>query len=267
MQERCVIEAPPPPVSRRSRRRRRTPGLRLVARVSDLRSNPSRLAAGAGALLLLLLATGLWFSDAYQIDVVTVEGNSRLPGAAIVAASRLRHQRVFTADTAAAARRVATMPDVRTAEVRVSLRGGAAISIVETEPALLWHSAQGTWVVDERGRVIDLPADTRGLVAINDETGVVGRPGDRLPAKLLEAGRSYGASYGQLMYRADVGFIATTSEGWQVRLGIDAQNAARQAAVLDALRTKLNGDGAPQVALVDLRFASRPYYRLKGQGD
>ncbi len=266
MRETGVLETQPPTVSRRLRRRRSTRISRIQSPLHDYRCNPSRMAAGAGAVLLSLLAIGLWFSDAYRVDAIAVEGNSRLSAREIIAASQLKQQRVFSADTAAAEQRVLTLPDVAAARVTVSLRGGVAISVVETAPALLWHNSHGTWVVDERGRVVDLPPDSRGLVVINDETGIVSRPGDRLPAKILEAGRSYGARYGQLIYRADQGYIVTTAEGWQVRLGIDAAGDARQAAVLDSLREELNQNGAPPVGVVDLRFPSRPYYRLKGQG-
>jgi hypothetical protein len=120
--------------------------------------------------------------------------------------------------------------------------------------------------VDERGLAVPPPPDVAGLARVRDSSGVLRAPGDHIDPGLVSAALAYAARFGELTYRADTGYIATSPEGWEVRLGTDAAAASRQLDLLAALRRDLAGQ-ASAVAFVDLRFTNRPFYRLRGESE
>jgi cell division septal protein FtsQ len=219
-----------------------------------------------GATALAALTGYLWLSGSYRIESATLSGNTRIPAHTVFAAAGVHGKRIFTVDTAAAAERIEALPDVDQAKVTVRFPSSVHIEVIETAPVLLWHCNSGTWAVDGVGRVVSVPPDSRGLPIISDQSDSVAGPGDQIEPAVLDAGRSYSARYGQLIYKQEIGFVATSPEGWEVRLGRDASRDARQAAILESLRSSL-AEMSGRVAMVDLRFDGRPYYRLKSQGD
>jgi hypothetical protein len=145
----------------------------------------------------------------------------------------------------------------------VGLTGRVAIRVEESRLSLLWQAPGGAWAVDELGVAQVPPADVSGLVPVRDEAGVLARPGDQLRSELVAAAVAFAARFGELSYRPETGFSARTREGWELRLGSDAERAPRQMALLESVRAELAGK-ADQVAFVDLSIVNRPYYRLRG---
>ena len=138
--------------------------------------------------------------------------------------------------------------------------------VVETAPALLWQTGASAVAIDEGGRAIPLPPDgawAAGLVRITDATGQPPAIGSLIGAGTVAAARAYQERFGALEWRGPAeGFRATTEDGWTVILGADAGQAPLQAATLQAFRRGLDTP-VDSVGLVDLRFPSRPYYRLR----
>ncbi|MFN2250304.1 MAG: cell division protein FtsQ/DivIB [Anaerolineae bacterium] len=220
-----------------------------------------------GLLVLVVAAVGgailVWRSDHFVVSGAYVNGNARVPAQSIFAASGLGGRSVFAVRRYKAETRIEALPDVRDARVRVTLPNQVSITVVETEPRLLWTTAAGRMAIDENGYAVFPPADGSGLVQVADETGVIASTGQRLPEQLLEAALAYGQHFGQLAYRKDVGFSALSDAGVEIRLGTDPQLVDRQLATLAALGERL-ADRERPVAYVDVRFAEHPFIRAHG---
>jgi cell division protein FtsQ len=253
----------PPNLRVRPRRQAPTPRVPQSWRVLRRRFAGWPLTAALALLVAAVVAgTFLWRAPAFRVHGARVTGNQRVSAEIIYAASYLDGAWAFTVSRADAQRRVELLDDVRTARVRVAWPARAAIEVEETAAVLLWSTPAVNLAVDETGRAIVPPADSAGLVSVRDETGLLAAPGDRLPEATFHAALADTAAFGGLTYRRAEGFVARTADGWEVRLGNDAGVVDQQVRLLSALAAQL----APvrgSVAVVDLRFPSRPYYRLR----
>ena len=101
-----------------------------------------------------LLAAAWWItrSPAFDVDHVRVEGATRTGEAAVLAAIDIRRgDALLSADVEGAARALASLPWVATADVRRSWPGSVSIDIVERVP-IAAIAANGTgWVLVDRG--------------------------------------------------------------------------------------------------------------------
>jgi len=247
------------------RRGRRPPGSRLSAALVDvLARHPGRLVPALAVAGLAIAGAYVAFSGAYMVHGATVSGNQRVTARVIYEASGLHGTSILGADTTAAAQRIMALDGIRQARVRTVLPNRVAIVVEETQPALLWQSEAAVVAVDEGGLALPAPADPGGLVRVRDLGNTLQAPGQRVDPLLVDAALAYAARFGDLAYRPDIGFTAASPEGWEVRLGTDARQAARQVTLLAAARTQLAAQ-SPAIALLDLRVVSRPYYRLRGE--
>jgi len=251
-------------LARRSRRRRR--GARVQAQLHGLGAHPGRLAVPLAGIALCLALVAVVVTGADRVHGASVLGNQRVSAATIYAASGLDNRSVIGVDTAAAERRGMALDGIRTAHIQVGLPGRVTIAVAETRPALLWQTRTGAFTIDERGVAAAPPDDPTGLVQVQDLSGAIAALGDHLDPALVAAATAYGARFGNLRYEAGPGFELTTEEGWEVRLGTDAAAAARQSDLLAAFRQRVAGS-QPRLAFLDLRFVSRPYYRLGGDSE
>jgi hypothetical protein len=225
-----------------------------------------RLALALVAILGLGAASHVVRSDRYRIASAYVDGNTRLPAEQVFAASGLLDRHVLTVRRHVAQRNVEALPDVREARVRVRWPASVSIAVVETQPVLIWDGPAGRMAVDETGRTVHPPRDQEDLPVVHDETGLVSALGQRVPDHVFAAALAYGerlgAAFDDLTYRADVGFVVHKPGAPEIWLGTDALLASQQVAHANAILRHL-GDAASDVALVDVRFPSRPYYRQR----
>jgi len=250
----------------RARRRHRAPTPQFHVPTRSLLASPTRIAGTLAVAALGTLVAHFALSDAYYVYGASVSGNERVPAETVYDTSGLDGLSVFFVDPDAVSEQITALPDVKRAEVRIALPARAWIMIEETLPVLLWRGDGVTLAIDETGRAISPPTDTSALVEVRDESGALASPGAILPQTVVEAGSAYGSRFGPLAYHTAVGFVTTTPEGWEVRLGTDATVVEQQAIVLRALRARLIQERAA-VEYIDLRFARRPYYRLRQEGN
>jgi hypothetical protein len=259
------IEAPVADVSA-GRLRRRPANVRVPEQLKAAGREALRWpVAGFLALVLAALAgsVSLWRAPAFRISGAYVSGNQRVPAEIIYRASYLAGQWAFTVNRADAARRIEVLDDVTEARVRVTWPAKVSIEVRETAPVLVWSGPSGILAVDETGRAITPPANADGLATVADEAGLLTAPGDQLPGGVFEAALAYSGTFGALVYRRPDGFVARTPDGITLRLGTDAGLLAEQTRMLGALLAQID-DVRGTAALIDLRFPSRPYYRLGG---
>jgi hypothetical protein len=254
-------------VRRPARRARRQPDVRSPgAALGAVRRYRGWLVPIVAATALVISAGYIAFSGAYKVHGAAVSGNQRVSARAIYEASGLQGASIFALDTAAAERRIMALDGIRQARVRAALPARVAIAVEETRPALLWQSDGAVVAVDEGGLALPAPADPAGLARVRELGTTLRAPGERIDPALVDAALSFAARFGDLTYRPGVGFATTTPEGWEVRLGTDGRLAPRQVTLLEAARAQLAGRGEP-VAFLDLRYVSRPYYRLRGESE
>lgn len=259
--------APPAPdATPRVRARHRAPTPDLGAPVAALLGNPSRVAALGASIVLSAMLVHLFTGPRFRVHAATVTGNQRLKAAAIFAQSGIDGRLVLAIDEAAVIARLKALADIRAAELELALPNRVTIRVVETMPVLLWQAPDGSVAIDDGGRAIPLPADpavVAALLPVTDGTGPVPAVGAQLGAATVAAAQAYAARFGALTWRgAAEGFAASTADGWTVVLGADASQAALQAATLAALQRGVDA-AADAIRLVDLRFPTRPYYRLR----
>lgn len=121
--------------------------------------------AGVLAVALAVLAGSWWItvSPALDVDHVRVHGATRTGDDAVLAAIDIRHgDALLTADVGAAARSLARLPWVATANVRRAWPGSISVEVVERVPTAAIAAKGSGWVLVDRGgrqlAVEDAPA-------------------------------------------------------------------------------------------------------------
>jgi cell division protein FtsQ len=146
---------PRPPIDPRIRERR------IAVRKDEGRK---RLRRVAFALCWIGVVSGLWaitLSPLLDIDAIRIEGATRTGEPAVLAALDIRRgDALLTADVGGAARALASLPWVATADVRRSWPGALEVRIVEREPVAAIAARGGGWVVvDLGGRQLAVEAE------------------------------------------------------------------------------------------------------------
>jgi cell division protein FtsQ len=248
------------------RPRRRGPG--ALARARRL----------AGVALIAVLVAGLlgagvhWLltTDRFAVKSIEVRGTSRVSPEEIVAATGIpRGANIFRLDTIDISGRVASLPEVRRADVVRELPDRVVISVEERRPFTLVHSGRLHWM-DEEGRLLGaslatavappmpvisgLSADElasmrtapspKARVAIAVIRALL-RTGNGLTAEISEIDMS--RREGPVLYTVDGVEVRLGSEDWEDRLG-------RLEGVLAQVATQ-------DVRTVDLRFRDQVVFQ------
>lgn len=262
-----ALETPrPADATPRVRVRHRAPTPDLGAPLAALLGNPSRVAALGASFVLGAMLVHLFTGPRFEVRAATVVGNQRLRAAAVYAQADIDGRRVVAIDADRVVARLKALADIRDATIEVSLPNRVTIRIVETAPVLRWQSPAGDVAIDDGGRAIAVPADAAtaaALLRVADASGAPPAIGAVIGLGTVAAAQAYAPRFGDLTWRGPAeGFAVTTADGWTVLLGADAALAARQAATLAAFQRGLDADPS-SIERVDLRFPSRPYYRLR----
>jgi cell division protein FtsQ len=219
--------------------------------------------------VLCLVAAGGWrlyTSPWLVISTVRVTGAQTLDPDDLRDTAGITGQRFFTANTAAAAKRLLALPRVKSATVTVRPPRSATIAVVERQPAGVWAAGGVIYVVDGDGVVLDTTNDPGGLPIV-DATGssVDLRVGGRVdPDALLIATRAarfapsaIGQHVARVQYGRDTGATVLTDRGTLVHLG-DSNDLDYKLSVWQQVVATINPADLHEL---DLRDGDRPYYR------
>jgi cell division septal protein FtsQ len=212
-----------------------------------------------------------------QVDRIVVRGNERLSqGEVLAVLSGLRGESLLWTDLDMWRERLLASPWVREAALRRMLPSTVEVTVSERQPVGIGRLNGGTYLVDERGTIIDqygpeyadldLPIIDGLAAPAADDDGDGGRLVDAARAEL--AGRVIGA----LRTRADVARrlsqidvrdlhdarVILSGDPAVIALG-DDQFLARLQSYLD-LAPALH-DRVPAIDYVDVRFENRIYVR------
>jgi cell division septal protein FtsQ len=222
----------------------------------------SRLAA------IVLLAFAGWViyvmfnSPNFYVQNVEVEGNTTVTDQEIYTISGLEGLSVFWVEPAAVARRVETLPNVRSAQVRVQLPSYVVITVEERTPVILWKTGDASWWVDAEGITFPPRAELTNALTIVDTDNHPISPDQVLDPTIIEAAQSLRRLLPELpvmYYSRNTGISFTTGEGWPVYLG-DGRNMAAKLTILLNLRNDLMARGVTP-EFIDVRFIEKPFYK------
>lgn len=223
----------------------------------------SRIAALLLAAVLLASLAFLFVSDSYYVYEIDVQGNSLVTAGQILDQTQIEGYSVFFIDPQEAKERVEALPDIREAEVQLSLPDRMVVLVRERQARVVWRVGEQRYGVDEEGLIVSLGGPNEPEIVITSLDSSPAHPGDKVDLQPVAAAEEYrdllpGAT--SFEYSAQNGLSYRNEHGWQVYLG-DGDNAALKAAVLQALVLKLSTQGAT-VDSIDVRCPESPLYRL-----
>jgi len=219
-------------------------------------------------MMLALLVYGIY--AAFTSDVffvyesnVVIKGNIVVPAAEIFAASELDGISIFWVNSDVVEEHLESMPNIKSAAVKVRLPARVVISVEERLPALTWRTGDTTWWVDAEGTIIESRRDLPDALAVIDTDSRPKQPGEQLDPSTLSAIRALHVllpELSQMRYSQDSGIGFLTTEGWPVYLGSDDENMEAKLTVLVALRRQLIAQSVTP-EFINLEHVESPYYR------
>jgi len=223
----------------------------------------------------LLAVASLPGSSVFAVREIAVVGARETPAAAILARAGLRPgDRLFAVPPSRIERRVATLPRVARAHVRLGITGRVTIEVEERPAYAAVPFRRQYLVVDPQGVVIDAQPAAGGLPLVTSEGFAPPwvRLGDRLP----DAGVGTAlAALGELppgvvtpgtLVRADARgeLVLATPDGITVRLG-PPRGLRERASLLGELLAAVRARGLA-VESLDLRFSGTVVMKPAGAG-
>jgi hypothetical protein len=221
-------------------------------------------------LLLLGLAALVAYAslDArFFVYGAEIEGNQYVSSDLIYGASDVHEQHIFWVEPRAVADRVAAVPGIKSARVRVGLPARLRIQVAEREPALVWR-AERDWWLDDDGMILpygepEATADNTIFVIDQSERSLEGeamlqpsemvrwvhRLADALPGvTVFWYQPERGLNYTQYM----------SGHKYQVYVG-DGQDLTHKIQAVRAMDSYLLGNGI-RPTYVDVRWPDLPVY-------
>jgi len=224
-----------------------------------------------GTLAVLGAVAGLvalYMSPVARVQGTEVSGMVYVPGGDIESLAGLEGDSMFTADTAAAERRIEELPMIKDATITRSWPQTIRIEVVERQPWAIWQAAGTSYVVDDAGVVLPATA-SEGLPAIVVSTGapVDLQPGQVVDQDAVALTRSLmdlvpaqlALNVATFEWSDASGLTLTTDAGYRVVLG-DSQNMDYKLAVWREIEEQL-GRESMSGHVLDLRFGDRPSFQ------
>jgi len=141
-----------------------------------------------GLLALTVYALVLiGLDEHFYLTVIPVEGTASIAPAEVVAASGLAGAHIFSADPNQAAARIAEVPGVISATVRLHWPNQVLIQLGEDSPIAVWQEGNMEYWVTDNGRLIPARSDALGLLVIESEMPVTEKAGALRQPTLQEA--------------------------------------------------------------------------------
>ncbi len=215
------------------------------------------------ALALLAALSYVFLSDAYYVYDVTVRGNALVSTEEIFAQSGAQGYSVFFIDPRQVEERIRALPDVREAQVSVSLPNQLVIDVQERQARVAWVAGDERYGVDEEGLIVSLGGDVGPSIVITDVETTPLQLGEQVDLQAVAAAETYHSllpGVSEFDYSREHGLSYQNEHGWRVYLG-DGEGAELKVAIVDALVERLAGQGEP-VECIDVRFPESPLYRL-----
>ncbi len=239
-------------------RQLRLPRPRL-GELTPARTTSLLLAATGLALALFLLA-----ANGFYVYSAEIQGNRLVSQQDIYGRSGVDGQNVFMIRPMDAERRLRDVPFIKSARVSLSLPARVSIEVEERAPVALWQVAGAMYGVAEDGTVLPADGVPPGAPLVQAE----GNPlplGAKLDARWIALARHLRDLVPDakgLVFSTERGVGIVTPQGWPAYFGAEDETTAARLSVLAALTAELKQQKV-EPEFIDLRYAARPYYRLK----
>ncbi len=116
------------------------------------------------ACVAALFSVGM--DERYYLTMIPVEGAASIPPPEIVDVSGLAGAHIFAADPGEAAERIASIPGVISATVKLQWPNSALVQIAEDTPIAIWEQGGMTYWVNADGALAPARVDVPGLLHI-----------------------------------------------------------------------------------------------------
>ena len=216
------------------------------------------VATGLALTLFLLAANGFYV---YSADI---QGNRLVSPQDIYARSGVDGQNVFMLRPTDAERRLRDVPFIKSARVSLGLPAQVIIEVEERAPVALWQVGGAVYGVADDGTVLPPTGTPPGAPTIQAE----GNPlplGSKLDAGWIALARHLRELVPDakgLVFSTERGIGIVTPQGWSAYFGAEDEATAARLSVLASLTAELKQQKV-EPEFIDLRYAARPYYRLK----
>ena len=246
-----------------------------------------------GIIALIFVANLVLNSSAFRVEHINIVGTHNAVLIRSIQQSGMQGQNIFFMDVATLKERIETSPRVASVNLAKQWPDQVTVNVVERTPVLLWHTAQGTYSVDNQGVVIAPISETPGasqLKTVIDMTAKAGKIGSIQPGVHLNTAdikfalevlkrfpQATGISNFTLRYNGTINtntdlqtgrsgsrgsYIIDSSGGWLAYLGgVDDTNPLDNRLI--ELQQILTLVPQSHLATVDLRYGLRPVYTLK----
>jgi cell division protein FtsQ len=190
-----------------------------------------RAAAGALALVAVVLLGWLAFGPAFGIHTIVVTGAQHMTAQEVLAASGIDpNGSMLSVDPASAQQRLLQQTWIRAADVQPSLDGTLVVSVSEWQPVAAYHAgATGAmFLLSDQAVVLGPAPAVKGLTNIQGPAGGDPKPGDRvldpdLLVALVNIQRGLPALIGQTVANFIVdscgNLTMVSTRGWKVYFG------------------------------------------------
>lgn len=242
---------------RRNHRRIRIPSASII-----------KIVLSARWMSLLLLAVSTWAllligrDERFRLTVLPVEGSVLIPHAEIIKASGLDGQHIFMANPSEAAERLAQIPGIISATVKLSWPNQIQVAVAEEVPVAIWEQSGQRYWINDRGRLIPARSDDHGLLVIRSEsTDPIAEnffvPKEALGGALLL--RKLRPNIDMLYYRPAGGISYQDGRGWRAYFG-DGFEMAKKLVVYETIVEELLSQSIrPEYISVSNQY--KPYYK------
>jgi cell division protein FtsQ len=216
------------------------------------------------AALALGAFLAAWFSPLFEVNHVSIEGNSLVASDDIVARSGLLGANLLRADLGAAQERLYQLPLVKSVHIEREWPGGVRISIVERMPWGTWEQSGVRYTIDSEGVVLGFTPPPDGSPVIRSAEPGTRLQGDRVDYQAVAAAAELyeklpaqlGTAVTEVAFLPGKGVQVTTADGQSAILG-DSSSIEYKLAVWAAMARAAREEHISYTT-IDLRFGNRP---------
>jgi len=205
----------------------------------------------------------LFANPSFYVYDATIKGNFALSAREIYTASQIDSQSIFWINPVKVAKKITALPNIKSADVSITLPSTVVIEVVERRPQLLWQIEDTVWWVDAEGTIVPpkTELDESMLRIIDDDRQPLeaGYQIDPTIVKGAQALRLLAPDVRVIRHTHALGLIVATPEGWPVYLGDGSEMRAKLIVLSTLLADLRENNIAP--TYIDLRNPLRPVYR------
>ncbi|MCL4393920.1 MAG: FtsQ-type POTRA domain-containing protein [Chloroflexi bacterium] len=169
---------------------------------------------------------------------------------------------VFFVDATTVERALLKLPEIKSAQVSVSLPNSVSIAVVERQPAITWLEGSDAYWVDDDGIAIVARGSRPELVSIQDVDQTPVKPGQAVSSAAVGAYHAlrdaWPAAPHTFEWSAERGLAYTDEHGWKIYLG-GAAGMSGKLITLQALVPQLVAKNA-KIKTIDLSKGD-PFYQ------